>query len=264
MPTPAARTARRSQFSWRGGFLIALIAAVGLAMIVVGPIAQPGSYHGFADQRTLWAIPNFWNVISNAPFIVIGVQGLWLLTREPWRRALSPAWIAYAVFFVALGLVGVGSTYYHLAPSNQTLVWDRLPIALGFAAFFVAILGEHVNPKWIRLALAPALLAAASSVAWWRISGDLRPYALVQLLPLVAIPAILLLYPVPRAGRKWIWAALAAYLVAKAFESLDGPIYLALGISGHTLKHLAAAVGLYGIVIGLRARRPPAAASTRV
>ena len=32
-------------------------------------------YHRFADQQTLLGIPNFWNVVSNLPFILVGAVG---------------------------------------------------------------------------------------------------------------------------------------------------------------------------------------------
>jgi hypothetical protein len=242
--------------SWRAWFLLALVAAGAFALAVAGPIVQPQTYHDFADKRTLLGIPNAWNVLSNLPFLAAGLCGLGLLARG--GRAEIPSCLrpAYAVFFVATALVSAGSAWYHGLPSDATLAWDRLPMAVAFTAFLVAILGERVHADWIRLGLIPAMAFGALTVVWWRVSGDLRPYLLAQFLPIVLIPAILVLYParLPRAG--WMWAVLLAYLVAKAFEMLDASVYDWLGISGHTLKHLVAAAGVYFVARMIRSTAP--------
>jgi hypothetical protein len=47
-----------------------------VALLPLSPLLQDQSYHQFADQRELFGIPNFWNVVSNLPFIVVGTAGL--------------------------------------------------------------------------------------------------------------------------------------------------------------------------------------------
>lgn len=247
-----------STVSWRAWLLFAIAAAAVSVLVSLGPIAQAESYHQFADQRIISGIPNLWNVASNLPFLAVGLYGLCLLVRGHSRGSLSFLRPAYAAFFVGVALVAVGSVCYHLHPSNATLVWDRLPMTLAFAAFFVAILGEHVNASCVRLALVPALVIGLLSVLWWQLSGDLRSYVLVQFLPVILIPAIVLLYPSRLPGAKWVWAVLVAYMVAKAFEFLDAPVYHLLGVSGHSLKHIAAAIGVYFVATILQARSPDA------
>src|SRR5262245_15202615 len=66
--TPAAFEARVL------GFLGLGIVALGL-VFCLSPIPQDLSYHTFADDRTMLGVPNFLNVASNLPFIVVGVLG---------------------------------------------------------------------------------------------------------------------------------------------------------------------------------------------
>jgi hypothetical protein len=232
---------------------ITAAAIVGLALH--GPIPQNPEYHQFADRRSILGIPNFWNVISNASFLVAGLAGLQAIAGNG-AQLLSSA-CAYFVFFLSVTLVAVGSAYYHLAPDNCRLTWDRLPMALAFVSYLAIVVGERIHAR-LALALLPfLLLTAAGSVAYWHVSerrgrGDLRPYLIVQFLPLVLVPLITLLYPAPLAENYPIWGMVAASATAKLVESLDGQIFRMNGaISGHTLKHLIAAAGVYLVVRAL-------------
>lgn len=239
-----------------------LLAAVALAMVAAlaahGPIPQDPAYHHFADTRTLLGIPNFWNVASNLPFLLVGIAGVrWVLRAMPdLPPALQPA---YLVLFLGVALVGLGSAWYHLHPSNDALLWDRLPMTLAFTALFAIILGEHVAPRLGPRLLWPMLVAGVASVLYWHATeraglGDLRPYAVVQFLPVLLIPMILVLYPRP--GAAGLWLALGAYLVAKVLEQFDAQVFAALAgtISGHSLKHAVAALGMWALLVGLRRR----------
>src|SRR5262249_31843710 len=110
-------------------------------MAAVPPFAQPLWYHDFADQRTLCSVPHFWNVVSNLPFVVVGVGGMvYLAPAQPRRRNGSvidagERW-TYLIFFLCIALTGVGSAYYHADPNNDTLLWDRMPLAMAFMALF--------------------------------------------------------------------------------------------------------------------------------
>jgi hypothetical protein len=223
------------------------------AIAAQAPIAQPLEYHRFVDARTMFGVPNFWNVASNLPFVVVGLAGLrWALANlARIERVLRPAWL---VLFAGVALVGLGSGWYHLHPDNASLVWDRLPMTLAFMALFAIVLGEHIGIRLTRLLLLPLLVAGVLSVLYWRASDDLRPYALVQFVPVLLIPLILLLYP--RRGSGGFWWALALYVVAKLLEQFDAQVYTALGgsISGHSLKHVAAAAGMGALWFGLHAR----------
>ena len=246
MQIPATRT-----FGWREWLLLAIAAAVCLGLILHGPIRQDQDYHRFADGRGMLGLPNFWNVISNLAFLLFGAWGLAALYRN--RSRWLPMRAAYVVFFIGSACVALGSAYYHMDPSDHTLVWDRLPMTVAFMAFFAALVGRYVHPTHGVRALVPLLALGLLSVLWWRIVGDLRPYLMVQFLPILLIPAILLLYPVGAPGTRYIWAVLGVYVLAKVLEIYDAQIYGALGMSGHSLKHVAAAIGVYCVMLAVRA-----------
>lgn len=225
-----------------------------LTVVLIPPLPQPLDYHDMADQRPLLGIPNSLNVLSNAPFAIVGLLGLaatfgWSGGRSspfanPWVR-----W-PYATLFAGVTLTSIGSSYYHLAPDNARLVWDRLPMAVGFMGLLTALLAERVSVPVGRWLFLPLLAAGAASVAYWhwselRHAGDLRPYLLVQYGSLLVVVVLLALYPAPQSGTAYLVAGLAAYAAAKGLEAADRPIF-ALGqiVSGHTLKHLAAAGGV--------------------
>ncbi len=167
--------------------------------------------------------------------------------------------LAYVVFFVGILTTAFGSGYYHLAPGNETLIWDRLPMTIGFAGMFTIIIGEFVSVRVARRLLLPLLIIGASSVAYWAIteasgSGDLRPYAVVQFLPMLLIPLILVSYDSRFDSKKYFWLMIGFYLIAKVLEQLDAGIYdLGYWISGHSLKHLMAsltpAIMLYALAV---------------
>jgi hypothetical protein len=227
---------------------------------------QPLYYHNFADQRCLLHIPHALNVVSNLPFVLVGLWGLWWLAGGAARQGVAFLHASerreYLVFFAFILLTGFGSAHYHSAPDNNTLVWDRMPLAVAFMAFFAITIGERIDTRLGRLLFGPLLLLGAGSVWYWHLTevhgrGDLRPYLLVQFFPLVAIPLMLLLFP-PRYTRTAdLWGALAFYLAAKALEALDQEVYSYGSIvSGHTLKHLLAAVTPLLMLHMLRRRRP--------
>src|SRR5215471_19536391 len=173
--------------------LIPVLAAVAaIAMLFVPPIHQDAAYHQFADQRTIWGIPNFWNVVSNLPFLAVALWGL---------RVRGDA--AYRVFLFGVATVTFGSAYYHAWPSSETLFWDRLPMTIAFMALFAALIGDRISDRAGRMLLLPLLCVGAASVIYWRMTDDLRPYALVQFFPMLAIPLMMVLFParaIPNSG----------------------------------------------------------------
>ncbi len=244
---------------------LGLVALV--AVTLLPPIPQDPAYHDFADRRRLLGIPNVLNVLSNVPFVLVGALGWTFLLRQGRPRADGPvteSWerSAFGILFAGIGLTGVGSAYYHLAPGNVTLFWDRLPLTIVFMSLFAVVIAERIGLAAGRRLLPLLLLIGAGSVLYWLLgelsgAGDLRPYGLVQFFPLVAIPLLLLLFP-PRYTRGAdLVGALAWYALAKLFELLDAQIFAAGGIvSGHTLKHLASAVAMYWILRMVERRRP--------
>jgi hypothetical protein len=234
-----------------------------IAFAVHPRVPQDPRYHVMADHRTLLGIPNALNVLSNLPFAVAGVLGLAGTFRrgEGPRKAFEEAWLRwpYAVLFAGSFLTALGSSYYHVAPDNWRLMWDRLPMALAFTGLLAAVIGERASARVAKVLFGPLVLLAASSVVYWYATeahgaGDLRPYALIQFGSLATIALVLLLCPARRSSAALGWG-LAAYAAAKLFEMIDGPVLALTGvISGHTLKHLlaAAAVGCVAVEIRMR------------
>jgi hypothetical protein len=215
---------------------------------IVQPISQDLLYHTFSDRREIFGIPNFYNVISNIPFVILGVAGLYRLFQKGFDS------LAVFTFFVGVTGIGIGSAYYHYNPDNATLVWDRIPMTIAFMSFFIIVLGKYANKTLSSILLFPLLLIGIGSVLSWYLGelsgqGDLRLYALVQFYPMVAIPLILFTYPSPRLVKIEILAVILLYAIAKFFEAFDSEIF-SVGeiISGHSLKHLFAAAAIWQIM----------------
>ena len=226
--------------------LFGLTAASLGSLLLLPPIPQDQSYHQFADQRAICGIPNFWNVVSNLPFLAIGAVGLRRFRDDP----------ATAVFFLGVFLTGIGSSYYHWNPNDDTLFWDRLPMTLAFAAILSLVVQERVNAKTGAILLWPALAVGLFSLLLWRWTDDLRLYFWVQFFPGLAVILLFLLYPPKYTGTRYWIAAGVLYALAKVFEFTDEAIYSAGNfLSGHTLKHLAAAAACFAILRYFQTRR---------
>ena len=134
--------------------------------------------------------------------------------------------IAYLVFFSGIFMTGFGSAYYHYAPGNETLIWDRLPMTIGFMGLVTIIVGEHISLPAAKRMLIPLLIIGAGSVAYWAVTeergaGDLRPYAIVQFLPMLLIPLILLMYRSVYDNVDFLWFVIVLYALSKLFEYFD-------------------------------------------
>jgi Ceramidase len=242
----------RSGAWWRYALLLAIVAGSLAALLTLPRIGQDPAYHGLADRRVVLGIPNFGDVASNLAFLLVGVAGLRLcLTRRSFGARAS--WI---VFFAGVALVCAGSAYYHWTPRDATLAWDRLPMTIASMGLLVALLCEHVGGRFEQRLLAAAVPLGLASVLYWYVFDDLRPYVWIQLAPLLAIPLVVLLFKSAYGGRWLLLAALACYALAKIAEAYDHPIFASTGgwISGHTLKHLLAALACYAIYVMLARR----------
>jgi hypothetical protein len=244
---------------WRLWVLFGAIAAAVAILFLFPAIPQSEAYHNFADKRALLGIPNCLDVLSNVFFLFVGAWGL----RTVFRRAqfLDPreSW-PYAMFFVGVTLTAFGSSWYHLNPNDATLVWDRIPMTIGFLSLVAAILAERISvPAGLGL-LVPMIAFGVWSVWYWETTqqqgrGDLRPYVFAQFGSLLILVLLIFLFPA-RYTRTWdLGISLAFYALAKLLEAADRPIFTALKfVSGHTLKHLAAALSACWIARMLRLR----------
>jgi hypothetical protein len=243
-----------------------LIAAIAVAIAVlffVPAIPQNEAYHNFADKRALLGIPNGLDVLSNVFFLFVGVAGFWTVFRTAHFSDARERW-PYAAFFLGVTLTAFGSSWYHLNPNDATLVWDRIPMTIGFLGLVSALVAERVNVRAGLWLLAPMILLGVASVIYWEITqrqgrGDLRPYAFAQFGSLLILVLLIFLFPARYTRTYDLGISLGLYALAKSLEFADRPVYAALQIvSGHTLKHLAAALSAYWIVRMLQKRKPVA------
>ena len=237
------------------------------AALLHGPVAQLPDYHAFADKSVVFGLPNAQDVLSNAGFALLAIWGWIKLAPQRGHPELSNGWAGYRLFLIGLFLTALGSSYYHLAPDNARLVWDRLPIALACGGLLAAVWGDTRRRASDGFAAGLAL-AGSASVAWWYFSelagaGDLRPYLLMQGLPIILIPLWQWLYDMPKADRLSFGGALLLYVIAKFAELHDHEIAAVLGTTtGHTLKHLLATLAA-GLIIGGLVRRVGASPAER-
>jgi len=242
--------------------LLLLAPAIVIAIIafLLPPIPQPLAYHNFADHRGWLGIPNFGDVVSNLPFAIVGIWGLFVVLL-PGRATFLDSrerWF-YLAMFAALILTAWGSAYYHLAPDNARLVWDRIPIMIVFMALLSAVIAERFTVS-LGLALFPLLeIVGVVTVLYWQSSelrghGDLRFYFAAQIYAILILLLVLFLPPKYTRGSDFA-IVVALYVLAKILEEADRQVF-ALGqiVSGHTLKHLAAAAAGYWILTMLNLR----------
>ena len=248
----------------RHALLGATLIATVIALVVTPRMPQPLTYHRFADQRAWLGIPNTLDVVSNLPFLAVGLAGLLVTFRHtPRGGALFDdpleRW-PYAVLFAGVALTAGGSAYYHLAPDNARLVWDRLPMAMGFMGLLTAVLAERVSLRAARWLLAPLVSIGLASVVHWywtelQGAGDLRFYLVGQFGSLLLV-LLLLANPARYRGTGYLVAGLGGYATAKVLEVADQAVFgLGQVASGHTLKHIVAAGAVACLVVMLGARR---------
>lgn len=244
--------------------VVILIATLSLVVLVgilfLEAIPQDAHYHNFADTREILNVSNFWNVVSNMPYFMVGMYALYKILVLKSLKILDEIQLAYVLFFMGVTLVAFGSGYYHLDPNNETLLWDRLPMTISFMALFSFVVSEFLSIKLGKLLLFPLLLVGLLSVLYWFFSelegsGDLRAYILVQFLPILVMPIMFLFLKAPFSLVRGYWYLLLCYLLAKVFEHFDAEIYVLLGfISGHSLKHVVSALGVYILVLTFERR----------
>jgi len=240
--------------TWQGWFLSA-VTVVGIATACwFAPISQDPTYHEFADRRTLFGIPNFWNVLSNLAFVLVGAFGLSQFSR---LRPSSPR-SAYVVFCLGVVCVSGGSAYYHYAPSTPALVWDRLPMTVAFMALFSMVVRDRMSEQFGRVILWPLVFAGVASVGYWYWSelqgrGDLRAYGVIQFLPMLLMPLMLILCSGTGLSASWLWGTLGTYALAKVAEHFDKAMYDTTGlVSGHSIKHVLGSLAVLWVIFAVQ------------
>jgi hypothetical protein len=275
-PAPGLLARLFPRFDWRAGVVLAVVAAGAATMSGVARFGQAASFHLFADTRGWLGVPNFLDVVTNVPFAVAGVLGLVHLGRRVCRERagalgggtplLRVDRVCLGAVFLGLTCTSIGSAYYHLAPGNERLFWDRLPMILTFVSVLATLIAERVSPKTAAWLLGPMLLAAGASLVYWRQTeaigqGDLRAYFLVEGVTLASAVLVVALYRARYLPTGWLVLALACHGAAIVFEQLDRAVWSMWGplgvevVSGHTIKHLCAGAGAMVLVLAIRQGR---------
>jgi hypothetical protein len=220
---------RRGAAAWLTG---AAILAAAVCVVVLGPIERGETFHHYADQRTWLGIPHAGDVLSNLAFVVVALH---YLRRVP---ALG----------LAVACIGAGSAIYHWAPSDTTLVVDWAPIGVTLMLVLAVVIRDRIGARAGQVVQSFGPLAAVFAVGYWLVTGgtegdargDMAPYVALQVLG-VALPPLLALVAPGRIATRYLLAAVVCFLAARVFGAYDAQLLDAIAISGHSLKHLAAA-----------------------
>jgi hypothetical protein len=220
-------------------------------------------YHNFADRRGIPGIPNALDTLSNIPFVVVGgIALIWLLRNSSRRSFVLPIErLPYLFFFSGVAATGVGSFWYHLNPNNSRLLFDLLPMTCCFMSMLTSIVIERIGAKVGAWLLPPLLLLGSASVAYWSYTqalgiGDYRFYLFVQFATPVLIVVIIALFPARYSHVHYLAIAFLIFVIAKLLEYFDRTIFSLATVSGHSMKHVAAAVSCWWILRMLQARKP--------
>ena len=237
------------------GLIAIAIVLFAVLRFVFGPLAQDPSYHLFADMRAWGPIPRAGDVLSNLTILVAGIAGIALRRRV---QIASSERAAYALLVAGMLLTAIGSAYYHWAPSDARLIWDRLPMTFVLAAIVALVLSDRVDPAFARVAWWPFALLGVASLVWWSWSGDLLLYLVMRVGAGLLIVYLCLLRDGRHSHIGWLVAALALDLMMTASERLDEQIFAATNglVSGHNIKHVLAGALLGCLLLWLLQRRP--------
>lgn len=231
----------------RTGWIIAFTIATASAALLLPAMRQPLEYHAFADQREAYGIHNVLDVASNIGFLIVGIAGLIAVLGDGARFESRSERLPYALFFAGTLLTAIGSSYYHLAPENERLFWDRLPMTIAFMSLISSQVVDRIERRAGLALLGPLLLLGALSVFYWRATermgvGNVLPYGILQAYSVAVLLLLTLLRPSRYTRGSDVYWALALYLASKVLETFDAQVLSVGGlVSGHTLKHLAAA-----------------------
>ncbi|MEW8693186.1 MAG: ceramidase domain-containing protein [Candidatus Thiodiazotropha endolucinida] len=241
------------KFSWRHAVLAFLLLFPLIPLLIIDPIPQDVAYHHFVDTGRFLGVPNFFDVISNLTFLLVGAVGIAFCLKNH----TGPGHSAWLVLFIGVSLVSFGSIYYHWSPSNETLVWDRIPMSVGFMGLLTALLIEYVHSR-LSCLLIPLVIVGIGSVLYGYFFEDLRLYVWVQFIPLLTLPFFMTLFSSRFTHQGLLFSALLLYALAKGAEAYDVAVFQMTGevVSGHTVKHLLAAASCYTILVMLQRRKP--------
>ena len=232
--------------------LLVFAAVTAVVLVLVDPIRQSQIYYAFADSRSWLSIPHAWNVLSNLPFLLVGVIGLFAMyrNREAWlgRRVADKAEHGvFVVLFFGAALLCFGSSYFHLLPDADRLAWDRYTVLLAMLPLSCVIIADRLDTRIASMLLGPSILLGLASVIVWQLTDDLRFYAFMQFFPMVAMLVLIIALPSRYSRPSYLFIILGVFVVSKVAEHFDRDIYAALNgfVGGHALKHILAALAIW-------------------
>ncbi|MFZ3229430.1 MAG: ceramidase domain-containing protein [Pseudobdellovibrio sp.] len=222
------------------------------------PSADPFTYFLFADDRNLFGIPNSLDVVSNFAFFLVGVLGIRNVFKT--RRLHSKVIFSFGIILsIASLLVAIGSAYFHLNPNPVSLIWDRLPMTLGFATIAAMVITDRVDPQmgvWIFSILLP--IGLLSVIGYGNSWVTLKLYIAFQTGTIAFLALAIIFLKQQNLPNSLLRASVILYVIAKITEKLDRNIFnIATFISGHTLKHLFAAAAIYIILSFYKSKNSP-------
>ena len=232
----------------RTWFVVGITVLAVAAALLIPAMPQPLDYHDFSDKRALFGVANFLDVASNAAFLLVGVVGLVVTLGRRAQFQFSVERWPYVVFFAGVLLTAAGSSYYHLAPDNETLFWDRLPMTIAFMALVCSQIVDRINLRAGLACLIPMVILGVASVIYWRVTereglGNVVPYGILQGYSVVILLVLAALKPSRYTLGNWLYWVFAWYVLSKVLETFDAKVHeLTHVVSGHTLKHIAAAI----------------------
>ena len=198
-----------------------------ITRLLSNKISFPQSYHKFIDNRTISGIPNFMNIVSN---LAIALPAFYLMKKQKKISFLS----------INILLLAITSAIYHMNPNDNTIFLDMLFVMSINTVVFSYFVNKQVGNFIFILGIL--------SVFYWKKYDDLRFYEFLK----IAIPvyAIFMLYKNPKVNH-YIFPVIILTILIRVSEYNDKEIYKLTGgiISGHSLKHIFAALDIYLIII---------------
>ena len=261
---------RDNPVTWRTWLVVCITVLAIVAALLVPAMPQPVAYHDFADHREALGVHNFLDVASNVAFLVVGIAGLIVtLGRHAYFQFSIERW-PYAIFFAGVLLTAAGSSYYHLTPDNETLFWDRLPMTIAFMALVCSQIVDRISLRAGLYLVLPMLLLGAASVMYWRATeragmGNVMPYGILQGYSILILLLMAAVTPSRYTRGNYVYWVFGLYALSKVLETFDAQV-LGIGhvVSGHTLKHLVAALAGVAVCLMLTRRTLVAPGPQRV
>jgi hypothetical protein len=130
-------------------------------------------------------------------------------------------------------------------------------MSIAFMAALAYVIEERIDERIGQMLLWPLILLGIVSLLVWLKTDDLRLYAWVQFFPCVVLPLMFWLLAPKYTGTVYWFAAAALYILAKLLEHFDAAVFSATGhlMSGHALKHVAAAGACYAVYLAFTKRQ---------